>query len=107
MARPRCGRWPLELDQISGRLRVTVDQVMSEGGLWDEETAARAFRHTEGDSVEAAYLVRSFRLSLPRLATTPVTDTDELTTLRRVVLGLPDGSDPGAAGRRPGARWLR
>lgn len=76
---------PLELDQVTGRLRLVVDQIMSEGGLWDEDTAARAFRQAEGDSVEAAYLVRSFRLSLRRLGTTAVTSADELVPLRRVV----------------------
>lgn len=75
----------LDLDQIVGRLRVTVDQVMSEGGLWDESTAAQAFRQAEGDSSEAAYLVRSFRLSLPRLTVSNPTSIDELTPLRRVV----------------------
>lgn len=76
---------PLELDQITGRLRIVVDQIMSEGGLWDEETAARAFRQAEGDTVEAASLMRSYRLSLPRLGTTPTVDADELLPLRRVV----------------------
>ncbi|MGW4124861.1 carbon-phosphorus lyase complex subunit PhnI [Nocardia sp. NPDC004711] len=76
---------PLELDQITGRLRIVVDQIMSEGGLWDEDTAARAFRQAEGDSGEAAALVRSFRLSLPRLSTTAPVDADELVPLRRVV----------------------
>ncbi|MGW4123036.1 carbon-phosphorus lyase complex subunit PhnI [Nocardia sp. NPDC004711] len=75
----------LELDQIIGRLRIVVDQVMSEGGLWDEATAARAFRQAEGDTFEAASLVRTFRLSLPRLGVTPPIDADELIPLRRVV----------------------
>ncbi|MFE3280711.1 carbon-phosphorus lyase complex subunit PhnI [Nocardia sp. NPDC059239] len=76
---------PLGLDQVKGRLRLMVDQVMSEGGLWDEDTAARAFGQAEGDSVEAAHLVRTYRLSLPQLATTAVTDVAELVPLRRIV----------------------
>lgn len=76
---------PLELDQLTGRLRILVDQIMSEGGLWDEATSARALRQAEGDTFEAVALVRSFRLSLPRLSTTPVVDVGELTVLRRIV----------------------
>ncbi|MEL6983817.1 MAG: carbon-phosphorus lyase complex subunit PhnI, partial [Actinomycetota bacterium] len=34
----------LELDQIIERLGYAVDRVMGEGGLWDPETSAMAFR---------------------------------------------------------------
>lgn len=56
----------LEIEQIIGRLRHAVDQVMADGGLYDERTAARAFRHAEGDPVAAANLVRALRAALPR-----------------------------------------
>jgi len=56
----------LEIDQIIGRLRHAVDQVMADGGLYDERTAARAFRQAEGDPVAAANLVQALRAALPR-----------------------------------------
>ncbi len=56
----------LEIEQIIGRLGQAVDQVMGEGGLWDERTAARAFRQAEGDALTAADLVQKLRASLPR-----------------------------------------
>lgn len=56
----------LEIRQIIGRLRNAVDQVMGDGGLWDERAAAQAFRQAEGDALEAARLVQELRASLPR-----------------------------------------
>ena len=46
----------LDTDQIIEKLRLAVDRVMSEGGLWDEQLAASALRQAEGDPIEAAHL---------------------------------------------------
>lgn len=56
----------LEIEQIIGRLPLAVDRVMGEGGLYDERTAARAFRRAEGDPVAAADMVQALRAALPR-----------------------------------------
>lgn len=56
----------LEIEQIIGRLRHAVDQVMGDGGLWDERTAARAFRQAEGDALAAAELMQELRAAFPR-----------------------------------------
>jgi alpha-D-ribose 1-methylphosphonate 5-triphosphate synthase subunit PhnI len=79
--------------QIIGAFRLAVDRVMGEAGLYDEATAADAFRQAEGDLLEAAHLMRSYRSSLPRLAVTEPADPDELTVLRRIVPAsrTPDG----------------
>jgi alpha-D-ribose 1-methylphosphonate 5-triphosphate synthase subunit PhnI len=79
--------------QIIGAFRLAVDRVMGEAGLYDEATAADAFRQAEGDMLEAAHLMRAYRSSLPRLAVTEAADPDELTVLRRIVPAsrTPDG----------------
>lgn len=79
--------------QIIGAFRLAVDRVMGEAGLYDEAAAADAFRQAEGDLLEAAHLMRSYRSSLPRLAVTEPADPDELTVLRRIVPAsrTPDG----------------
>jgi alpha-D-ribose 1-methylphosphonate 5-triphosphate synthase subunit PhnI len=79
--------------QIIGAFRLAVDRVMGEAGLYDEATAADAFRQAEGDLLEAAHLMRAYRSSLPRLAVTEPADPDELTVLRRIVPAsrTPDG----------------
>src|ERR1700738_1640511 len=61
------------LDQISGQLSLAVDRVMSEGSLYDRELAALAIKQARGDMIEAIFLVRAFRATLPRFgATEPV-----------------------------------
>lgn len=89
----------LELDQIVGRLGYAVDRVMGEGGLWDETTAARAFRQAEGDVIEAAHLIRAHRSTLPRFGTTEVVDADEIDVMRRIVPAFREPPGPQLLGR--------
>ncbi len=79
--------------QITGRYRLAVDRVMGEAGLYHEESAADAFRQAEGDTLEAAHLVRARRSTLPRLAVSEPVDPDEMVVLRRIVPAhrTPDG----------------
>lgn len=74
----------LELNQLTERLDLAVDRVMSEGGLWAPELAARAVRQAEGDPVEAAHLLRAHRAALPRLAVSEPVHTTELRVVRRI-----------------------
>ncbi|WP_280263368.1 carbon-phosphorus lyase complex subunit PhnI [Nocardia wallacei] len=84
---------PLTTAQITGRMRLAVDRVMGEGGLYDEDTAADALRQAEGDIIEASHLVRAHASTLPRLAVSEPIDPDEMTVLRRIVPAhrTPDG----------------
>jgi alpha-D-ribose 1-methylphosphonate 5-triphosphate synthase subunit PhnI len=91
----------LELDQIIERLPLAVDRVMGEGGLWDEPTAARALRQADGDPIEAAHLIRTYRSTLPRLAYSEVVDADELDVLRRIVPAYREPPGPQLLGRTP------
>lgn len=72
-------------DQITARFRLAVDRVQGEAGLYHEATAADAFRQAEGDTVEAAHLVRAHRSTLPRLAVSEPVDPDDMVVLRRIV----------------------
>jgi len=91
-------RW-LEDDQLGGRLRLAVDRVQGEGGLWAPELAAAAIRQAEGDLIEAAQLVRSYRSTLPRLGYTPPVDADEIRVARRVVPAYRTPPGPQLLGR--------
>ncbi|MGH8931274.1 MAG: carbon-phosphorus lyase complex subunit PhnI [Egibacteraceae bacterium] len=91
-------RW-LEDDQVGGRLRLAVDRVQGEGGLWAPRLAAAAIRQAEGDLIEAAQLVRSYRSTLPRLAYTPPVDADEIQVARRVVPAYRTPPGPQLLGR--------
>ena len=72
------------LDQISGQLSLGVDRVMSEGSLYDRELAALAIKQARGDMIEAIFLVRAFRATLPRFGATEPVDTGEMTVRRRI-----------------------
>ena len=72
---------------------------MGESGLYDEATAADAFRQAEGDLLEAAHLVRAYRSALPRLALSTATDADEMSVLRRIVPASRTPGGPQLLGR--------
>ena len=65
----------LSLEQISEQLALAVDRVMSEGSLYDRELAALAIKQARGDLIEAIFLVRAFRTTLPRFGATEPVDT--------------------------------
>ena len=67
----------LSLDQISEQLSLGVDRVMTEGSLYDRELAALAIKQARGDLIEAIFLVRAFRTTLPRFGATEPVDTGD------------------------------
>ncbi|MGJ4931756.1 carbon-phosphorus lyase complex subunit PhnI [Bradyrhizobium sp. HKCCYLS2038] len=74
----------LSLLQISEQLGLAVDRVMSEGSLYDRELAALAIKQARGDLIEAIFLVRAFRATLPRFGATEPVDTGAMRVQRRV-----------------------
>jgi alpha-D-ribose 1-methylphosphonate 5-triphosphate synthase subunit PhnI len=74
----------LRLDQIIEQLALGVDRVMSEGSLYDRELAALAIVQARGDMIEAIFLVRAYRTTLPRFGYTRAIDTGAMLVERRV-----------------------
>jgi alpha-D-ribose 1-methylphosphonate 5-triphosphate synthase subunit PhnI len=74
----------LELAQIEQQLGRAVDRVMAEGGLYDRELAALAIRQAQGDLIEAAFLLRAYRTTLPRLLDSAPVDTGQMQIQRRI-----------------------
>src|ERR1700726_5101227 len=74
----------VSLDQISGQLSLAVDRVMAEGSLYDRELAALAIKQARGDMIEAIFLVRAFRATLPRFGATEPVDTGQMQVRRRI-----------------------
>jgi alpha-D-ribose 1-methylphosphonate 5-triphosphate synthase subunit PhnI len=72
------------LDQISGQLSLAVDRVMSEGSLYDRELASLAIKQARGDMIEAIFLVRAFRATMPRFGATEPVDTGTMQVRRRI-----------------------
>ena len=65
----------LSLAQIAEQLGRAVDRVMGEGSLYDRELAALAIKQAQGDLIEAAFLLRAYRTTLPRFAHSLPVDT--------------------------------
>ncbi|RXZ45671.1 carbon-phosphorus lyase complex subunit PhnI [Crenobacter cavernae] len=74
----------LSLAQIKQQLRHAVDRVMQEGSLFDEELAALAIKQAAGDTLEAVFLLRAFRTTLPRFSYSQPVDTSTMRVRRRV-----------------------
>jgi len=85
--------------QIIARFRLAVDRVMGEAGLFDEDAAAAAFRQAEGDSLEAAHVLRAHRSTLPRLAVSEPVDPDQMVIMRRIVPAFREPEGPQLLGR--------
>jgi alpha-D-ribose 1-methylphosphonate 5-triphosphate synthase subunit PhnI len=74
----------LTLTQISQQLGRSVDRTMGEGSLYDRELAALAIKQAQGDLIEAAFLLRAYRTTLPRFAHSRPIDTAAMLIERRV-----------------------
>ena len=74
----------LSLAQIEGQLTLAVDRVMNEGSLYDRELAALAIKQARGDLIEAIFLLRAFRATLPRFGASEPIDTAAMTVRRRI-----------------------
>lgn len=74
----------LTLAQIREQMTLAVDRVMTEGSLYDRDLAALAIKQARGDLVEAIFLVRAYRTTLPRLAVTEPIDTNAMDVRRRI-----------------------
>jgi alpha-D-ribose 1-methylphosphonate 5-triphosphate synthase subunit PhnI len=72
------------VEQIAEQLSLAVDRVMTEGSLYDRDLAALAVKQARGDLVEAVFLLRAFRTTLPRLAVSTPIDTASMRVRRRV-----------------------
>ena len=72
------------VDQIREQLSLAVARVMSEGSLYDPDLAALAVKQARGDLIEAIFLLRAFRTTLPRFGYSSPLATDTMEIERRV-----------------------
>ncbi len=74
----------LTLEQIKQQLRLGVDRVMTEGSVYDPDLAALAIKQAAGDLIEAIFLLRAFRATLPRLGYTRPVQSAAMRLQRRI-----------------------
>lgn len=74
----------LTVEQIKQQMSLAVSRVMCEGSLYDQDLAALAIKQSWGDLVEAVFLLRAYRATLPRLYYSQPLDTSTMQIQRRV-----------------------
>ncbi|HEY4074037.1 MAG TPA: carbon-phosphorus lyase complex subunit PhnI [Herbaspirillum sp.] len=74
----------LSIAQIREQMPLAVARVMTEGSLYDRDLAALAIKQASGDLLEAVFLLRAYRTTLPRLLSTLPLDTSKMTIERRI-----------------------
>ncbi|WP_250515609.1 carbon-phosphorus lyase complex subunit PhnI [Caballeronia sp. INDeC2] len=80
----------LSVAQIREQMRLAVARVMTEGSIYDEDLAALAIKQAAGDLVEAIFLLRAYRTTLPRFGYTLPIDTAAMCVERRISAAFKD-----------------
>lgn len=74
----------LTIAQIREQMKLAVNRVMAEGSLYDPDLAALAIKQARGDLIEAVFLIRAYRTTLPRLAGSLPVETGAMAVDRRI-----------------------
>ncbi|MDD8021963.1 MAG: carbon-phosphorus lyase complex subunit PhnI [Paracoccaceae bacterium] len=74
----------LSIAQIREQMALAVNRVMAEGSLYDPDLAALAIKQARGDLIEAVFLIRAYRTTLPRFGGSVPVDTDKMALTRRI-----------------------
>ncbi len=74
----------LSVAQIREQMALAVNRVMAEGSLYDPDLAALAIKQARGDLIEAIFLIRAYRTTLPRFGSAEPVETGEMACDRRI-----------------------
>lgn len=74
----------LSVAQIREQLSLAVNRVMAEGSLYDPDLAALAIKQARGDMIEAIFLIRAYRTTLPRFGYSKPVETADMACDRRI-----------------------
>ncbi|KRE09878.1 carbon-phosphorus lyase complex subunit PhnI [Bosea sp. Root381] len=74
----------ISVAQIREQQGLACARVMNEGSLYDADLAALALKQAQGDAIEAAFLMRAYRTTLPRFGSSEPVDTARMAIRRRV-----------------------
>ncbi|AWI60087.1 carbon-phosphorus lyase complex subunit PhnI [Sinorhizobium fredii] len=74
----------ITIEQVVEQLGLAVDRVMAEASLYDRSLAALAVRQARGDMIEAIFILRAYRTTLPRFGYSEPIVTAGMLVERRV-----------------------
>lgn len=80
----------IDVSAITAGMRALIDQVMSEGSLYDETIAALAIKQAEGSPEEAVFIIRAFRSTLPRDHYSITVEPESMRVERRISAAFKD-----------------
>lgn len=72
------------IDMMLRSQRSAVDRIMAEAGFYAPRLAATALVQAEGDAIEASFILRSLRASLPRIEPALPVEVAKMRVLRRI-----------------------
>lgn len=75
---------PLDVKQIVEQLGPLVDRIMGEGSLYAPDLAALSIKQAGGDTFEAAFILRAYRTTQPRIGYTPAKTTAGMRVIRKI-----------------------
>lgn len=81
---------PLDTETIENQLRLLHSRVISEGGVYHPRLASLAIKQAQGDTLEAAFALRAYRSTQPRLVETPALSTGDMRITRRISSAFKD-----------------
>ena len=81
---------PLDMETIQHQLRLLHSRVISEGGVYHPELTSLAIKQAQGDTLEAAFTLRAYRSTMPRLIETESIDTGLMRITRRISSAFKD-----------------
>ena len=81
---------PISANAIEHQLRFLQSRVISEGGVYHPKLASLAIKQSLGDTLEAAFALRAYRSTKPRLLESPTHSGGELRLIRRISASFKD-----------------
>lgn len=81
---------PIGIEQIKDELYLLVERVMSEGSLYSPHLAALAIKQSAGDILEASFILRAYRTTLPKVGYSLPIDTSKMRIIRRISAAFKD-----------------
>jgi alpha-D-ribose 1-methylphosphonate 5-triphosphate synthase subunit PhnI len=78
------GSEPISVRQIQDQMRLAVDRAMGEGAIYAPELAALALKQSEGDALEASFLLRAYRSTISRVDYSLPAEGVRMRVLRRI-----------------------
>ena len=84
------GSSDIEIDALKDKMKLLIDRVMSEAGLYAPNYAALALKQCEGSLEEAVFILRAYRSTLTRSHYSKTMDSVNMRIVRRISAAFKD-----------------